>query len=71
MPLFEYVCAECGKPFETFVLNSSKAGEITSPAWQSRNVTKKISAFASRLSGGSSAAFSNTYSSSGCSTSSV
>jgi putative FmdB family regulatory protein len=71
MPIFEFVCAECSQPFEELVLNTSKVSEVTCPACQSRNVTKKISTFASRLSGGSSAAFSSNYSISSCSSGSV
>ena len=68
MPIFEFVCAECGKPFEELVLSTSKIGEVTCPACHSQNITKKISTFASRMSGGSSFSFSN---SSSCSTGSV
>jgi len=71
MPLFEYVCAECGKPFEELVFSASKVSEVTCPACQSRNVTKKISTFASRLSGGSSAAFGSNFSSARCISGSV
>jgi len=70
MPIFEFVCAECGKPFEMLVLYSSRAEEATCPECHSQNVTKKISSFASRLSGSSSFSFSNS-SSSSCTTSSV
>jgi putative FmdB family regulatory protein len=71
MPIFEYVCAECGKPFEQLVLNTSKVGEVTCPACHSQNITRKISTFASRFSGGSSSSFGNTFSSASCSTGSV
>jgi len=57
MPIFEFVCAECGKPFEELVLSSSKVAEVTCPACHSQNITRKISTFASRLSGGSSLSF--------------
>ncbi len=52
MPIFEFVCADCGKPFEELVLSTSKIGEVTCPDCQSNKIIKKISAFASRLSGG-------------------
>lgn len=65
MPIFEFVCAECGKPFEELVLSSSRMDAVTCPACHSQNITKKISTFASRLSSGSSFSFGNT-SSSGC-----
>lgn len=70
MPIFEYVCADCGQPFEVLVLISSKAPEVVCPTCQSQNVSKKISSFASRLSGGSSISFGSS-SSASCSTGSV
>lgn len=70
MPIFEFVCAECSQPFEELVLNSSKVAEVTCPACHSQKVTKKISTFASRLSGGSSSSFSSSYTNS-CSTGST
>jgi len=70
MPIFEFVCAECGKPFEALVLSGGKIGEVTCPACHSQNITKKISTFASRLSGGSSFSFASSPSSS-CTTGSV
>ncbi|MFZ2096657.1 MAG: zinc ribbon domain-containing protein [Anaerolineales bacterium] len=70
MPLFEFVCADCGKPFEQLVLNTSKINEVNCPACQSKNITKKISTFASRLSGGSTFSFGSS-SSASCSTGSV
>ncbi len=71
MPIFEFVCAECGKPFEQLVLSSSKVSEVTCPDCHSEKVTKKISSFASKLSGGSSSSFSSSFSSSSCGTGSV
>lgn len=70
MPIFEFVCADCGKPFEELVLSTSKIGEVTCPVCQSQNIIKKISTFASRLSGGSTFSFGSA-SSSSCSTGSV
>ncbi len=70
MPIYEFVCADCGHPFEQLVLLSSKAAEITCPACKSQNVTKQISTFASRLSGAGSLSFDSS-SSSSCSTGSV
>jgi putative FmdB family regulatory protein len=70
MPIFEFVCADCGMPFEELVMSTNKAGEVSCPACQSQNITKKISTFASRLSSVSSYSFGNA-SSSSCSTGSV
>ena len=71
MPIFEFVCAECGKPFEQLVFGNNRVGEVACPDCHSQNVTKKISTFASRLSGGSSTSFGSAFSSSSCSTGSV
>ena len=71
MPLFEFECAECGMPFEELVMSNSKIGEVTCPACDSSNITKKVSTFASKLSGGSSLSFGRSFGSSGCGTGSV
>ncbi len=70
MPIYEFVCAECGQPFETLVLYASRVKEITCPSCHSQQVTKKVSTFASPLSGGSSISFNNS-SSASCSTGNV
>ncbi len=70
MPLFEYVCADCGQSFEQLVLSTSQPADTSCPACHSQNVSKKISSFASRLSGGGSYSFGSS-SSSSCSTGSV
>lgn len=54
MPLFEYICRDCGQPFEALVLSNSSPDEITCPACHSQNINKQISTFASKLSGGGS-----------------
>lgn len=70
MPIYEFVCADCGRPFEKLVMSSSKIAEVTCPACESQNVTKQISTFASKFSGGSTLSFGSA-SSSSCSTGSV
>jgi putative FmdB family regulatory protein len=70
MPIYEFECTDCGHPFEQLVLSGSKVVEVTCPTCKSRNVTKKISTFASKLSGGGSYSFGSS-SSSSCSTGSV
>jgi len=57
MPMFEFVCAECGKPFEELVRSASAVNEVVCPACHSANVKKKISTFASKVAGGSSFSF--------------
>ncbi len=70
MPIYEFECADCGMPFEALVFISSKIGEVTCPTCKSQNITKKISTFASKLSGGGSFSFSSS-SGSSCNTGSV
>ena len=53
MPIFEFVCSQCGKPFEELVRSSAAVSEVACPACGSQQVKKQISVFASRLSGGS------------------
>ncbi|MFH1134444.1 MAG: zinc ribbon domain-containing protein [Pseudomonadota bacterium] len=50
MPIFEYVCLDCGKVFETLVLNSRE--EVCCPDCESKRLEKAMSSFA--LSAGSS-----------------
>lgn len=70
MPIFEFVCSDCHKPFEELVRISNAASEAVCPSCNSQNVTKKISTFASKISGGSSYSFSSAPASS-CSTGST
>ena len=69
MPIFEFVCSQCGNPFEELVRSSSAVDEVICPACHSTDVRKKVSLFASKSTGGSSFTFSNT--SSACSTGST
>ena len=52
MPLFEYICEECGESFEKLVRGSSAT--ILCPSCASENVRKKLSTLASRIAGGTS-----------------
>lgn len=52
MPIFEYVCAECGHRFEKLVRSMSREGEIRCPECGCESVHKAISVFG--LGGGSS-----------------
>ena len=70
MPIFEFVCTDCGKPFEERVRNAGAIDGVTCPSCRSTNIHKKISTFASKVSGGSAFSFGST-ASSGCSTGSV
>jgi putative FmdB family regulatory protein len=53
MPIFEFVCQECGTPFEELVRSSNSVDEISCPFCASSQVKKQISTFASQVSGSS------------------
>jgi putative FmdB family regulatory protein len=42
MPVYEYKCMKCGEDFEKLVFGSQ---EVTCPACDSNNITKKFSVF--------------------------
>lgn len=53
MPLFEFICNDCKQPFEELVRSASAISEVTCPRCGGSQVNKKLSTFASRISGGS------------------
>ncbi|UCH59738.1 MAG: zinc ribbon domain-containing protein [Anaerolineales bacterium] len=69
MPIFEFVCEECGQFFEELVRSSSAIGEVICPSCQGEQVKKQVSIFASKLSS-SSGHFNSSFASS-CSTGST
>ena len=54
MPLFEFVCTTCDQDFEELVRSAGAVGEVTCPKCGGAHVKKKISTFASKISGGAS-----------------
>lgn len=54
MPIFEFVCQECGNPFEELVRSSNAVDEVTCPFCESDQVRKQISIFASKVAGSTS-----------------
>jgi putative FmdB family regulatory protein len=64
MPLFEYVCEECDQSFEELVRSSTQV--VLCPSCTSQQVKKKISTFASKITGGSSSGGSSISSSASC-----
>ena len=64
MPLFEYICEECGESFEKLVRGSTTT--ILCPSCDSENVRKKLSTFASRIAGGTSASTSSASAGASC-----
>lgn len=45
MPMYEYICNECGRRFEQFTWSSSSDDEILCPACGAANARKVMSAF--------------------------
>lgn len=68
MPLFEFVCDHCGQNFEELVRSSTQTEGITCPICKSQEVKKKVSTFASKVSGASSFSFGRASSAASCST---
>ena len=69
MPIYEFQCQECGYPFEELVFSSSAISELSCPNCGSEDIRKKLSTFASKVSGKSGFSFGSSASS--CSTSST
>jgi putative FmdB family regulatory protein len=69
MPIFEFVCQECGKPFEELVRNAAETGDVICPLCGSGQVKKQISTFASKVAAGSLSSSFSSATSSACSTS--
>ncbi len=54
MPIFEFVCQECGTPFEELVRVATAVDDVACPFCESDQVAKQISTFASKVNGTSS-----------------
>ncbi len=52
MPLYEFQCTECESAFEELVRSSAAVSETKCPKCGSRQVRRKVSTFASKVSGG-------------------
>ena len=53
MPLYEFQCVDCHDDFEELVRSSAAVAEVTCPQCGSDRVQRKMSVFASKVSGGS------------------
>ena len=69
MPLFEFICEECGTVFEELVRSANNITGVICPDCQGEQVKKKISTFASKVAGGGS--FASNISAASCSSGSV
>jgi putative FmdB family regulatory protein len=56
MPLYEFECTECDISFEELVRSSAAVNEVKCPECGSEHVSRKVSLFASKVSGGASLA---------------
>jgi len=52
MPIYEYVCRNCGVKYEKFVRPGTGEGELRCPHCNSERVEKAFSVFGTRASGG-------------------
>ena len=71
MPIFEFVCSECGRSFEELVRSATVIEEVICPSCGSSDTKKQISTFASRINGGGVSLSSSSTRSAGCSSGSV
>jgi putative FmdB family regulatory protein len=53
MPLYEFQCTECDRAFEELVRTAGAVVEVKCPDCGSDHVRRKVSVFASKVSGGS------------------
>ena len=68
MPIYEFVCTECGHPFEELVFGMNTSG-VVCPTCGSEQVKKKMSTFASKSgSDGASLSLGSSIPASSCST---
>ena len=52
MPIYEFICQECGLEFEELLRSASLITEVSCPACESPDVARKLSIFASPAAGG-------------------
>lgn len=71
MPIYEFICEQCGCEFEELVRSSSNTTGLLCPECHSEQVTKKISTFAAKIAGGKATSFWGGSSSSNCNTGST
>jgi putative FmdB family regulatory protein len=58
MPIYEFLCENCGKPFESLVIGFNTEN-VSCPDCNSRQVKKKVSSFAFSGNSQSTSAFNN------------
>jgi putative FmdB family regulatory protein len=55
MPLYEFICGNCEKDFESLVRSANWEGAVTCPHCGSKKLTKQLSVFAAQGGGSTSA----------------
>ena len=56
MPIFEFECARCHDQFDELVRSAEAVKDVVCPSCGSKKVKKKLSTFASKVSGGGASA---------------
>jgi putative FmdB family regulatory protein len=54
MPIYEYLCQDCGAKFEKLVVKASDASGVTCPTCGKAHVSQQLSTFAAHTKGGGS-----------------
>ncbi len=52
MPIFEFLCLNCGSSFDRLLRSSYAISDIQCPSCESQEIKKKLSVFSSKVSGG-------------------
>ena len=56
MPIFEYLCADCGTKFEKLVRRSADADTLVCPSCGQKHLQQELSTFSARANGASKSA---------------
>jgi putative FmdB family regulatory protein len=54
MPIFEYLCDDCGTKFEKLLRRSAESNDLLCPSCSSKHLTQQLSTFAAHAAGPSS-----------------
>ena len=56
MPIFEYLCQDCGSKFEKLVRRTADAAELECPSCGQKHLRQELSTFAAHANGGTKSA---------------
>ncbi len=51
MPIFEYLCEDCGTKFEKLIRNGARASDVLCPSCGEKHVEQQLSTFAAHANG--------------------